>query len=153
MQLTRKNLALAVIILLYISSLIFPAFTTEFYVAPGETVTGHTYSGIKALAYGWAGVLTLTFGWYANPFLFIAIFMYTKNNPHFSIYAALSLFIALSSFFPATLGSDKGAPEVITSFRFGFYLWLLAIALLNIIPESWLNPANKSSQPTPYRGG
>ena len=132
MLINKKKVVLAIIGILFISSLIFPVFYTEFIYFDGASQTGSVYQGWSVFLLGAGGILNGGIGWYANIGLGIWLLIYIKNKQIYPeitfillITAVLSLAIALSSFqykiFP---NNNEVFDERVYGYGMGFWCWI-----------------------------
>lgn len=105
-------------------SLLMPAITAR--GAP-------TFTGLDLLLQGWQGTSRGVFAWYANPLFVLAVTLAALRRLRSAgALSGVALVLGLSSF--ATEAALRGSMESVPSLsmRFGFYLWLSALAALFI---------------------
>ena len=136
-----KNITLLAVFLLYLASLILPAFYPEQWCAGIPPEPGATYYGWMVLLIGWLGILTGTIGWYANIGLIISIILYIKESRHCFKWTLISFLIALSSL-AYTMGYHDGGAftENVSHFGSGFVVWLSCFIVL-LLAQIIQNPA------------
>lgn len=144
MRATHKYL-LTVSIFAYAISLFLPAFNTEYLywyeLGARHAEQGPTWYGFEVIAIGWLGAFLptrdMTLAWFANPAFWLAASLYYRKNAIALPVAALSIFLAFTSFWAKKLWNDKEPPTYqITELGPGFYIWLLAIGILLV--GAWL---------------
>jgi len=121
MRFSYRRPILALVALLWLSSLVLPA------VAAG----GRTFDGLDVLLRGWEGLSRGVPSWLANPF-FVAAFVaaLAKRVVVAALLATLSVALGVTSFAAGDLlaRSNAFAPEI--ELRAGFYVWLAALIAL-----------------------
>ncbi|WP_414550748.1 hypothetical protein [Anabaena sp. CCY 0017] len=114
--------------------------------------------GLNILILGAIGVLFIqygAFGWLANPLYFAALFTSFKSRGYLpKLFAMGSLGIALVSlwltnWFPLLANSGGFCHFSAIQPKRGYWLWLLAIALLNV--HLWVSTSHKPIKPTAER--
>ncbi|NII84379.1 MULTISPECIES: hypothetical protein [unclassified Pedobacter] len=69
--------------------------------------------------------------WLANPFYFIALFLFAKNKKVSILFILISSLLAISfSSWEEILISESGSNGKIVSFSSGYYLWVTSILVL-----------------------
>jgi len=96
-----------------------------------ESVPGSLYFFIGSIAIFGGGLFEWII-WLANPLSLYSIIYLTKDNRKALKTAPTALVIAISfRFWKEILGSESGAMAQIISFKYGYYLWILSIVILN----------------------
>jgi hypothetical protein len=125
----------------YCLSLTLPVFYTEevtLIELERSADRGLTWHGIFVLLLGWAAALGSptryqywSIAWFANPLFFLAVARLRKKRASSFPISLIGLIVALTSFFLKKIWSDKEPPSTfITEYGVGFYLWLIAFALM-----------------------
>jgi hypothetical protein len=144
--LSIKRIPLSVVaVVAYCLSLALPVFYTESVVSrwEGQIDPGETWYGIGVLLFGWMAALGSpsrheywSIAWFANPLFFLALALERSKRSLSFPTAILGLFIAITSVSFRKIWNDKEPPSIIiVSHGVGFYLWLIAFAVL--IVASW----------------
>jgi len=124
-----KKIAVAFAWVLYITSLFLPCIIFE-YIVESKILLGR-----HILFTGWLAILFGVIGWYANPFFWLATFVYlqSKANQTVNLLAALlatlAFIIALYSLSTEEVWFDDYTRKVI-GFGIGYYFWLASITIL-----------------------
>lgn len=110
---------------LFLLSLCF----TPFFVSDVQRPYGDP--AISLLAMGWLGVIGGHFSWFANPLYLIAVIYRNKNHQLAFFYTFLSLLFAMSFLLHKQILVDEGGgSQFITSYGYGYFLWLLSIVIM-----------------------
>ena len=84
-------------------------------------------TSIEALLIGWLAMLTGGAGisWLANPFLFIAWFLLTKNKKSAWLFALIAVFFSTTFLnFKVIIENEAGHYNPITRIGIGYWFWL-----------------------------
>lgn len=134
MSIIRRDVVIPVIaVVLYLASMLFPAFYTEFVHNYGEATIvegGDPYYGWRVLLLGWVGILDWTIAWYANPAFVAALVLHALGSRASVKLAVIALALGLSSLLYRNMWGEDGTPEHIYSYGPAFYLWLASFALM-----------------------
>lgn len=114
---TRLNLARAVIVALYVASLLLPVAAEP----PNAAGAVSWWHGYTVLALGGLGILDLQFAWLGNPLLIAALI-----RPNRTVSALLAVVVVFAIGWH-TIPTDANY-EKITTFGAGYYLWIVAMA-------------------------
>ena len=150
-----KKLVILSVILLFIVSLILPAFyimqkdyyehfiSIALYVNLSEQVTNCL--GIHCLFFGWLGILFVgafgTISWFANIFFIPILVTYYKNRSSSMIMSFIALALALSAYsvkdslklLEDMEGIGRDLTQEVVVWGIGFYCWLLVYIILAIV--------------------
>jgi len=98
--------------------------------------------GLSYLLTGWMGPLAMHFEWFANPFLFVAAFALWRGHARTAFACALvaCLLIMLLPMRGAIYADEGGHVQRIVSFRFGYWLWFAAPAIVLLGAMANLRP-------------
>lgn len=137
----RTKLILYISVALYGASLVFPAIEFTKSCRWPTPPTYEIYTGFSILLTGGFGLIALQFGclgWLANPLYFIGLISAFKGKFKRNWLPILSLFIAILSISiaeSAPIAADEGVVCRFSALtiKLGYWLWLGAISLLNIV--------------------
>jgi len=112
-------------IVLFVASLFFPAFYVHTPDSPWQSYL--------LLLTGWLGVMDAHFSWFANPFYLLAIIFSALKRKVSMYFEAIALLLALSFLLHRTVMVDEGGHSGdVVRYGLGYYLWVLAMAVLFI---------------------
>ncbi|MBZ5789377.1 hypothetical protein K8353_04580 [Burkholderia contaminans] len=135
----RLNLARAVIVALYVVSLLLPVAAEP----PNAVGTVNWWRGYAVLAIGPLAILDLQFAWLGNPLLVVALI---KPNRIVSALLAVVVIFALG-WHTIPTGPDF---KPIHAFGLGYYLWIAAMAGGAALP--WIGERRKPDAVAPVAG-
>jgi hypothetical protein len=112
-------------IILFLASLFFPGFYVGYPSQP--------WASILLLLTGWLGILDVHFSWFANPFYVLALIL-RRSKRTTSLYLELISLLLATSFllYRTIVVSEAPTYAPIAEYGWGYYLWILAIAVLFI---------------------
>jgi hypothetical protein len=95
------------------------------------TTTIEWFDNQTVVWFGWAGFMFGQYGWYANvPFCFALIYLLLGKVPRSDGLPAAQLVLVACAFVPAPLAHNEGYSEPVCAFGPGFWLWILAQAIV-----------------------
>ncbi|WGY70206.1 hypothetical protein KEC55_24460 [Burkholderia cepacia] len=123
---TRLNLARAVIVALYVASLLLPVAAEP----PNAAGAVSWWHGYTVLALGGLAILDLQFAWLGNPLLVVALI-----RPNRTVSALLAVVVVFAIGWH-TIPTDANY-EKIGTFGLGYYLWIAAMIGAAVLP--WID--------------
>ncbi|WP_175883899.1 hypothetical protein [Burkholderia sp. BCC0044] len=135
---SRLNLARAVIVALYVASLLLPVAAEP----PNATGAVSWWRGYMVLALGGLAILDLQFAWLGNPLLVVALL-----RPRRTVSALLAVVVVFALGWH-TIPTDANY-ETIRTFGAGYYLWIAAMVGAAALP--WIDGRGRQDGGAPSR--
>jgi hypothetical protein len=119
----KKQYHVVASIILFLAAFFFPGF---YHGQPSEPS-----SSIALLLTGWLGPIAGYFSWYANPLYLLALILRRTKRIALLSLELISLLLALSFLlYRKIIVSEAPTFDLITEYGWGYYFWILAIAVL-----------------------